>query len=104
MEQLTLFDEGGEAEKPRGRYHAPGLPARARRILKTEGLYNYALLIKEAEAYSGEYVSRTFGMPKSELVFILINEFNQAVGYQETYTEFLANVKNIPSYGLQQIK
>lgn len=106
MEQPTLFDDTNdaiEAAIPSRKYNAPGLPARARKILKTDGLYNYALLIREVQAYNEEYVQQRFRTSKAELCFVLINEFNQAVGHQETHEEFLRNVKNIPGYGLQQI-
>jgi hypothetical protein len=80
------------------------LVKKLRRIIRTDGLYNYVQLVKQAQDYKPEYVQEKFGLTKEEFLSILVREFNVAVGYQESIDDFLLKLKNIPGYGLSIVE
>lgn len=103
MTQLDLFPDEEPVTASR-RTRPASLSSKARRILREDGLYNYAQLVIAAQQYRQEYVTAKFGITKEELCNTLVQVFDHAVGYQESLEDFLANVKNIPGYGLPQVE
>jgi hypothetical protein len=87
-----------EAKRRRG-----SLRRRIRQIIKSEGVYNYALLAKEVMNGTDEYIKATYGMGRYEIKKLLYSEFGIAVGYQENLDDYLEKVKNIPGFGIKKI-
>lgn len=101
--QLLLFNEDSDQQvAPNRTRNNMGLAAKARKLIREEGLYSYAMVVKASMQYDDEYVHAHFGIDKEQLQVTLNAVFNVAVGYQESLEDFLQNVKNIPGYGLQK--
>lgn len=103
--QLQLFnDEPEQQAAPMRKCKSMSLAARARKIIREEGLYNYAMMVKATAQYDEEYAQAHFAVSRARLLATLTHVFDVAVGHQESLEDFIQNVKNIPCYGLQKIE
>jgi len=104
MTQLPLFNDEETPQQPDKKTRPMSIRAKARKIIREEGLYNYAMVIKAVFEADEKHIEAKYNIPKSGLCDLLIREFDMAVGYQESLIDFLHHVKNIPGYGLQKIE
>jgi len=75
-----------------------------RRYIKSEGVYNYALMAREVLKSTDEYISERYKLNRDEVTRLLYSEFALAVAHQEDLDSYLFKVQNIPGFGLKKPK
>ena len=78
--------------------------AGVRRYIKSEGIYNYALMAKEVLQSTDEYLTERFKLSRAEVKTLLYSEFALAVAHQEDLDSYLFKVQTIPGFGLKKPK
>lgn len=103
MTQLSLLpEEVPDQFIPVRRKRPKSLRRKIRKMIRNEGLYNYALAALEILNSTDEYIETRYKLNREELKTLLYSEFGEACGYQEDIECFIANVKNIPGFAINK--
>lgn len=102
MTQLSLLPEEvpDDPIKPKRRKRK-SLRAKIRKMIRDEGIYNYALMVKEALSLSEGSIREKYNMSPDELKTILYSEFSLECYHQEDIDSYLFKVKNIAGFALK---
>lgn len=104
MTQLSLLPDEvpDELVAPRKK-RKPSLRAKARKMIRDEGIYNYALMVKEVLCMSDEAIQEKYNRSPEEVKTILYSEFSIECYHQEDVESYLFKVKNIPGFALKTV-